>query len=290
VNQYGCLSTIQRTLNFYDFAVASYTLPESVTCLGNELTFNSTSTNSSSVEWLFGNSESVFGTTVDYEYPAAGTYSVTMIAYGGGGCNDTLTITPTITINPTPVADFNYENVIEINQWTGLVDFFNLSTFASNYQWYFGDGGSGTTVNPSHSYNTHGDFNVTLIAYNNFGCSDTIIKPIVVELYKGLYLANAMYPGHSDYNVSHFVPIGVGLKEFELLIFDDWGNLIWSTNALDANGRPTEAWDGTFNGAPVQQDAYVWKVNAVFLDDSLWEGKEYAKNKIKKSGTVTVIR
>ena len=74
------------------------------------------------------------------------------------------------------------------------------------------------------------------------------------------------------------------------MIFDDWGNLIWSTNALDANGRPTEAWDGTFQGVPVQQDAYVWKVNAVFLDDSVWEGKEYAKNKIKKSGTVTVIR
>lgn len=290
VNQYGCLNTQQRTLNFYDFAVASYTLPESETCLGNSLNFNSTSSNSSSVEWLFGNTESVFGTNVDYEYPTAGNYTVTMIAYGGGGCNDTLTITPTITINPTPVADFNYENVIEINQWTGLVDFFNLSTFATNYQWYFGDGGSGTAVNPSHSYLTHGDFYVTLIASNNFGCADTIIKPIIVELYKGLYLANAMYPGHSDYNVSHFVPIGVGLKEFELLIFDDWGNLIWSTTALDANGRPTEAWDGTFNGAPVQQDAYVWKVNAVFLDDSLWEGKEYAKNKIKKSGTVTVIR
>ena len=289
-NQYGCISSLQRDLSFYDYAAASYDIPITESCSGNELIFNSTSTNTNSVEWIFGNSESAIGNNVSYSYPNQGTYTVTMIAYGGGGCNDTLIITQPIVINPTPVADFNYENIIEINKWTGLVGFYNLSTDASSYTWYFGDGGTSNSVDPEHSYNTQGNFNVTLIASNNFGCSDTIVKPIVVELYKGLYLANAMYPGHTDFNVSHFVPIGVGLKEFELLIFDDWGNLIWSTNALDANGRPTEAWDGTFQGVPVQQDAYVWKVNAVFLDDSVWEGKEYAKNKIKKSGTVTVIR
>jgi len=289
-NQYGCVSTSQKVLNFYDYAVASYNVPLSQTCSGNELTFTSTSTNANSIEWLFGNSESATGTTVNYSYPNAGTYTVTMIAYGGGGCNDTITITQPISVFPTPTANFNYENIIEINKWTGLVGFYNLSTSANAYTWYFGDGASSNSVDPEHSYHTHGNFNVTLIATNSFGCSDTITKPIVVELYKGLYLANAMYPGHTDFNVSHFVPIGVGLKEFELLIFDDWGNLIWSTNALDSSGRPTEAWDGTFEGVPVQQDAYVWKVSAIFLDDSLWEGKEYEKNKIKKSGTVTVIR
>ncbi len=289
-NQYGCVSSSQQDLNFYDFPVASYDIPLTQTCFGNELTFTSTSTNANSIGWLFGNSESATGTTVNYTYPSAGNYTATLIAYGGGGCNDTLTIAQPVIIHPTPVADFNYENIIEINQWTGLVGFYNLSTDANEYFWYFGDGGTSNAEDPQHSYHTHGDFDVTLIASNSFGCSDTITKPIIVELYKGLYLANAMYPNHTDFNVSHFVPVGVGLKEFELLIYDDWGNLIWSTTALDGNGRPTEAWDGTFMGEPVQQDAYVWKVTASFLDDSVWEGKEYPKNVLKKSGTVTVIR
>lgn len=289
-SQYGCVSSIQKDLNFYDYPIASYNIPLFETCEGNALTFNSTSTGANSIEWFFGNSDSETGNSVSYTYPGVGNYTVTMVAYGGGGCNDTLTISQPIVIYPTPVADFNYENIIEINKWTGLVGFYNLSTNANNYTWYFGDGASSNDIDPEHSYNTHGDFNVTLIASNSFGCSDTIRKLIDVKLYKGLYLPNAMYPSHTDFNVSHFVPVGVGLKEFELLIFDDWGNLIWSTNALDANGRPTEAWDGTFEGVPVQQDAYVWKVNAVFLDDSVWEGKEYEKNKIKKAGTVTVIR
>jgi hypothetical protein len=59
---------------------------------------------------------------------------------------------------------------------------------------------------------------------------------------------------------------------------------------LDELGRPVEGWDGTYRGEPVQQDAYVWKISATFLDESIWEGKEYPKGKIKKSGTVTVIR
>ena len=113
---------------------------------------------------------------------------------------------------------------------------------------------------------------------------------VEVEYFHGLFLPNAMYPGHTSYEVSHFVPKGVGLKEFELLIYDDWGNLIWQTTALDANGRPTEAWDGTYEGEPVQQDAYVWKVTAIFIDESVWEGKEYKEKKFKKAGTVTVIR
>jgi hypothetical protein len=111
-----------------------------------------------------------------------------------------------------------------------------------------------------------------------------------VDFFYGLFIPNAMNPGHSDFEVANFIPKGVGLKTFELLIYDDWGNLIWQTTALDANGRPTEYWDGTFNGEPVQQDAYVWKVTATFLNERVWEGKEYPKGKLKRAGTVTVIR
>ena len=51
-----------------------------------------------------------------------------------------------------------------------------------------------------------------------------------------------------------------------------------------------DAWDGYYMGLPVQQDAYVWKITALFRDESIWPGKEYDKGVIKMSGTVTVIR
>ena len=113
---------------------------------------------------------------------------------------------------------------------------------------------------------------------------------IHVDFFKGLHVPNAMYIGHQDYEVSHFLPKGVGLYQYEISIYDDWGNLIWRSTEIDAFGRPSEAWDGKFNGEFVQQDSYVWKVDAIFKDDSVWEGKEYQPTVYKRSGTVTVIK
>ena len=38
------------------------------------------------------------------------------------------------------------------------------------------------------------------------------------------------------------------------------------------------------------QDAYVWKVVAVFRDGTPWEGKHYKNGRISPTGTVTLIR
>ncbi len=73
-------------------------------------------------------------------------------------------------------------------------------------------------------------------------------------------------------------------------IYDNWGNIIWESTAIDGYGRPIESWDGTYKGEFVQQDAYVWKIDAVFLTSEPWEGKEYENGKFKKSGTITVIK
>jgi gliding motility-associated-like protein len=45
----------------------------------------------------------------------------------------------------------------------------------------------------------------------------------------------------------------------EMLIFDQWGTLIYSSNS----SRPT--WDGTVNGTTTQNGTYVYKI--VLLND-----------------------
>ena len=49
---------------------------------------------------------------------------------------------------------------------------------------------------------------------------------------------------------------GIFIEEYEMLIFDRWGDLIFSTNSLNS------PWDGHANGGNkrAQQDVYVWKV------------------------------
>ena len=50
------------------------------------------------------------------------------------------------------------------------------------------------------------------------------------------------------------------MSDYELLIFDRWGGLIFQTADIDAY------WDGTFNGQEVQVGVYVYMVKIKFTD------------------------
>jgi PKD repeat protein len=286
----GCVDSIQKTVQSYQMASGTFTLPVDSICLGESVNLQASTQFSTGSTWILGDGNVLTGNPISYTYGGSGNFNIVLIVSGAGGCNDTVSAGSNIVVLPQPTADFSYSNVQTNGSSTGQVAFTNLSSGANYYSWDFGNGMSSIEENPSVFYPTSGGYIVTLISENNYGCMDTASISVDVDFYYGLFIPNAISPGNSDFQVANFIPKGVGLKTFELLIYDDWGNLIWSTNALDADGRPTEYWDGTFNGVPVQQDAYVWKATATFRNEEVWEGKEYPNGKKKRSGSVTVIR
>jgi flagellar hook assembly protein FlgD len=85
--------------------------------------------------------------------------------------------------------------------------------------------------------------------------------------------------------------VGVNLKQFQIEVFDGWGHMLWSSVALDAQGRPTESWDGKdSNGVLYPSGTYMWKAKATFIDNTIWEGSDIGKGSAKTIGTVTLIR
>ncbi len=76
-----------------------------------------------------------------------------------------------------PVADF--PPVFQVNDNT--VQFTNLSTNATSFQWDFGNGDSSTDVNPFYTYPFYGPYQVQLIA-ENCGFSDTIVQDVILVL------------------------------------------------------------------------------------------------------------
>lgn len=289
-NQYGCADSLIRDVTIFQPPVANFVVSDMVMCAGESFTGNSLSTQADSVRWFMGDGNTLAGNAIFYEYEEPGDYFVTVVAYGDGGCSDTLFALQPITINVTPNANFSYINVEEEELVNGTIDLINMSSFANSYLWRLEDDSTSTQVNPRYKFDHFGNEFITLVAFNNNGCVDSITKLITVDYYKGLFVANAMNPGHPDFEVSHFLPKGVGLYTYRLTIYDDWGNLLWETRALDGYGRPTEGWDGTYKGVPVQQDAYVWKIEATFMTSEQWDGKQYPDGRFKRAGTVTVIR
>ena len=66
---------------------------------------------------------------------------------------------------------------------------------------------------------------------------------------------------------------------------------MWESTALDDHGSPTEGWDGTFEGTLMPQGNYMWKISALFVDGSQWEGSDIGVGTSTKTiGTVTLIR
>ncbi|MFC5269465.1 PKD domain-containing protein [Adhaeribacter terreus] len=68
---------------------------------------------------------------------------------------------------PVSAATANFSSNLQLADVKQTVTFTNLSTNATRYTWYFGDGDSAHTVNGSHKYLHPGKYNVILKAYDN---------------------------------------------------------------------------------------------------------------------------
>ena len=105
-------------------------------------------------------------------------YTVTFVAISSSGCKDT--VVKNVTVHSLPAAVFDFSP--KFGAQTGeLINFENNSGSANSYLWYFGDGSSDTSATPSHAYSDTGIYDITLYAFNSFGCVDSISLPIDVR-------------------------------------------------------------------------------------------------------------
>jgi hypothetical protein len=150
---------------------------------------------------------------------------------------------------------------------------------------------NGRDVN--YRYGDTGTYSVKLLVTDHAtGCQvrDSVnVSILYIQGY--LQVPNAICPGCSNAGLRTFLPVAKGLSLYRMRIFNGWGQLIFETNSLDANGAPNQGWDGRVNGRPLQQDAYQWQIEAKYKNGTEWKGMIFpGSSKPVKSGFVTVIR
>lgn len=133
------------------------------------------------------------------------------------------------------------------------ITFQNLSQNAVEYFWEFGDGNTSTLVNPNNTYDDPGLYWVTLVAYDEKGCTDTIRKPMPIEEAYYVYVPNAFTPDGLRHN-NYFTASFYGVKSAAILIFNRWGEIIYESEDMDF------MWDGTVDGVMAQDGTYTWKI------------------------------
>jgi PKD repeat protein len=126
----------------------------------------------SSYAWSFGDGGTSNAQHPVYEYTASGTYTVTLKVVGPGGENSLTRVNYISVAIPPPTAAFTGFPLSGTVPLT--VNFTNASTGQfDSYLWDFGDGGSSSLSDPSHTYLDTGTFSVTLIVVGPSG-ADTL--------------------------------------------------------------------------------------------------------------------
>jgi gliding motility-associated-like protein len=279
VPSYNAFDTATVTVN--PLAVSSMFVTDTAGCEDFVVTFNGMSDIGTAYSWDFGDGTGpVTGEPVTHTYPNPGTYNVTLTVTTALGCQSSITNTNYIDVYPGPTADFSVYPT-ELTQTAPQATFTDLSTGETSWLWDF-DSPNGiytdTLENPVYSYNDTGSYTVTLVVTNSYGCTATHSEDVYVQPEYAMYVPNAFTPNNHDGLNDMFMPKGVGIdpNNFEMMIFDRWGNMIFKTDDIN------KGWDGHANkgGEIAQEDTYVWKINT---KDGKGNDKQYI-------GHVTIVK
>ncbi len=239
-------------------------------CAPLTISFVNNSEWATNYQWEFGDGNTAVTKEPTYTYYQPGTYTVTLIATGPNG-QATMMKVDSVIVHPNALARFEFKPEGEIV--TGdPVYFMNLSVHANSYEWDFGDGHSSTEEFPVHEYETDGQFEVTLIANNEFNCPDTFRYPTVIPVKASgeITFPNAFIPsphgpnggyyekGSTENHIFH--PVSQGVVAYHLTIYNRWGELIFESFDV------YQGWDGYYRGQLSPQDAYVFKAVVTLAD------------------------
>jgi gliding motility-associated-like protein len=142
-----------------------------------------------------------------------------------------------------------------------------------SWKWSFGDGTTDDTQNPTHIYGKKGSFEVELLARNKLGCEVKVKKTISITRSFRLMIPNAFTPTLAENTT--FLPKQKGLTQWEIMIFNTWGDLIFQTTELDTSG-----WDGKIEDRLQDAGVYIYRVNGQATDGE----------KVSKTGKLNLIR
>ncbi|MBK7149222.1 MAG: PKD domain-containing protein [Bacteroidetes bacterium] len=265
LSDFGCEDSTNTTVTIFPLPTATYT--SSLACFGEsngEATLvPAAGTAPYQINWSNGTS----GETIQQVFAGSYAYTVT------DANNCAFASTATVTQQPYPVI-LNLADTIEIDlgesatiqvsgnydpylqyQWTPT-EYLNCSNCQNN------------TINPLQS------IAYTIMATDTLGCEGSATVFVLVNPEHIVFVPNVFTP-NSDGTNDIFYAYSKAVKQFNLRLFNRWGELVFESNNLN------DGWDGTYKGELQPNGVYVYTLQIVYLDN-------YTRNDLK--GSVTLVR
>jgi gliding motility-associated-like protein len=156
-----------------------------------------------------------------------------------------------------PKADFSF--IPKAPNLNEKVTFTYNGENGSQWEWIFNNGNTfakdSNSLVTQYIYTDGGEKQVTLVVKNKAGCIDSVTYKIFVDAEAYIFIPTAFTPDGDNLN-DVFKPVLTGIKNFELKIYNRWGENI---KTLVGEG---DSWDGTFRDQKVQEGVYIYTVTA----------------------------
>lgn len=200
----------------------------------------------------------------------AGTLSINLTASDSLNCSSFSSLFQT-TVHPLPIANL----VVEEPQFAFAGETFVLNGSTSSgydsFVWDLPVSSPSNTIVLPYTFSAPGQYDVGLIVYSDFGCSDTAFYSVLIE--EGLVIPTVFTPNGDGYNDSWTIKHSV-FSAFDLKIFNRHGQMIFESNG------PAINWNGTsINQEPCTDGTYFYILKA-----------DLPSKTIERKGSITLIR
>ncbi len=251
----GCVTTDQVTVTVNALPNINAGVDQTI-CLGQSVTLSG----SNGVSYTWDN-----GVSNGSPFAPGTTTTFTVTGTDANGCVNTDQLT--VTVLPVPVANLSSDvtsGVVPLN-----VNFYNNSSNATIYNWYFGNGVSfavNNTNDQNQTYNNPGTYEAILSVGNGYCSDEDTLYIIALPLAPPTIEVPNIFTPNGDQTNDHFIIETTNMASIEVLIMNRWGNVMTEYSGL--NGY----WDGTVNGKDADDGVYFYKYEAKGLNGDVLKG------------------
>jgi gliding motility-associated-like protein len=268
--------TLCTTVSWPEDIIPSFISDTTRGCNPTTISFQNTTESSliANIFFQFGDGSSVnVGPTQPFThtYTYAGEFTPQMTVTTINGCVYTQSFPNYIQIGDYPTANFSWypSQPVMFNPTANFLDLSSADVTQWNWTFQAGEPGTSSATNPISTFplGEVDEYLVTLYVTTDFGCVDSFstFVPVISDVV--IFAPNTFTPDDDLFNEGWRVFMqGIDIYQFNLLIFNRWGEIVWESNNVEV------AWDGTYNEQPAPQGTYVWKIRTKNpYDDNVYE-------------------
>lgn len=237
--------------------------PDTVICRGDPVELYAQVDSSSMIVW--SDASGTLGNSNPFLVIPTDSVEIFVTAVNEGNCK----VVDTVRIQ---VYDSEYaEDSVNLCEGKEVI----LSADHPNVSYLWNTGQTGQTI----TVNQEGEFSVEIFLPGNLCPNEKKYIVYVTDCSFYLDIPNAFSPNGDGVN-DNLTVFGNNIKEYEIFIYNRWGEEIYHSTNLEELSNELLGWDGTYKGEPQPSGVFAYLVKAVtFTDESLL-----------KKGNITLIR